>query len=371
MTSWKEGGRFLKRALSAPMLVAVRATRATERPSLSVAEHLVSHPRFPVIDVHRHLNGPFDGGWSKRSAAQLAQQLDRARIERIVDLDGGTGAALDAEVRKFRALEDRVAVLAGVDYELVAASDGFGLAMASELRRAHDIGAKGLKVWKTLGLHARDRSGRLVGLDDERLDPLWAMAAELALPVVIHVADPRAFFDPLTRSNERWEELRLHPEWHYQPTRPRGDTGHRGFPSHAELIEQFGTLLGRHPDTTFIGSHMAGCVEDLRLAASLLDDHPNLFVDVSARVAELGRQPYSAHDFIVRYADRVLFGTDHGDDRAYGAYYRLLETRDEYFEYEPGGPQLNGRWRIYGLGLPDDVLERVYHLNARRLIWPT
>jgi predicted TIM-barrel fold metal-dependent hydrolase len=350
------------------MLAAFRAARSPERSSLSVPEHVVSQPRYRPVDVHRHMNGPFSGGWDDRSAADLERQLDRAGIERIVDLDGGTGRALDREVERFRSLGDRVAVFAGIDYQLIATSDDFGQAMATVLQRSKDAGARGLKVWKTLGLHARDGAGRLVAIDDERLDPLWDSAATMELPVLIHVADPRAFFDRLTRSNERWEELRLHPEWHYWPTRPRGQLEHPGYPAYDELIEQFRAVLRRHPQTTFIGSHVAGCAEDLGLAASMLDEHPNLVVDISARIAELGRQPYSARDFIVRFADRVLFGSDQGDERAYGSYYRLLETRDEYFEYGGRVPQ-NGRWRIYGLDLPDDVLERVYSLNAKRIVW--
>jgi predicted TIM-barrel fold metal-dependent hydrolase len=250
-------------------------------------------------------------------------------------------------------------------------SDRFGLEMAEELRRSKDAGAMGLKVWKTLGLHARDSRGRLVAIDDERLDVLWATAGELGLPVMIHVADPRAFFERVTRSNERRDELRLHPEWHYLPVRPRGRADHPGFPAHDELIEQFRSVLRRHPQTTFIGAHVAGVAEDLRLVAAMLEEHPNLVIDISARIAELGRQPYSARDLVQHFTDRVLFGVDRVDAQAYSLYYRFLETLDEYFEYGMGRMPPNGRWRVYGLGLPEPVLEQVYRGNAMRVIWAT
>lgn len=352
------------------MLAGLRLTMPPARSLLSVPETRISRARFPVIDAHDHLRGPFSGDWAQASAAQLERFLDGAGIERTVDLDGGTGQALEQEIQRFRSLGDRVAVFAGLDYPQISKSDGFGQSFASGVRRSKDAGARGLKVWKTLGLHERDRQGRLVALDDERLTPLWEAAGDVGLPVTIHVADPRAFFEPLTRSNERWEELRLHPEWHHWPPRPMGRSDHPGYPTHDELMGQFRTVLGRHPGTTFIGAHLAGCAEDLGLVAAMLEQHVNLVVDISARISELGRQPYSAHDFMVRFADRVLFGSDQVDARGYRLYYRLLETRDEYFDYGATRIPQNGRWRVYGLDLPDDVLEKVYRLNSLRIIWP-
>jgi predicted TIM-barrel fold metal-dependent hydrolase len=346
-----------------------RLTSTPEQPALTVAEHHPTRPRFPAIDAHAHLRGTFAFGWETRPAAELGELLDAVGAERIVDLNGEYGSRLEAELERFRSLGDRVAIFAGIEYELVGTTDDFGERMAQEARRSKDAGAMGLKVWKTLGLHARDRRGRLVGIDDERMDPLWAAAAELGLPVMIHVADPRAFFQKLTRSNERRDELRLHPEWRYWPLRPRGDAAHPAFPAHDELIEQFRAVLARHPGTTFIGAHVAGAAEDLGLVGDMLQAHPNLVIDISARIAELGRQPYSARDLVLRFSDRVLFGVDRVDRRAYELYYRLLETQDEYFEYGLGRTPENGRWRIYGLGLPDDVLEQVYYRNAMRVIW--
>ncbi len=362
-------GRMWRRAASLAMIGATRVATSPRRSSLSVPQHDVARPRFAAIDAHDHLRGPFSAGWGDRSAGDLERLLDASGVERIVDLDGEFGHPLELELERFRGLGDRVAVFAAIDYGLIGATDDFGQRMADELRRSADAGARGLKVWKTLGLHARDGRGDLVPIDDERLDPLWDAAAEVRLPIMIHVADPMAFFEPLRRTNERWEELRMHPEWHYWPPRPRGHRDHPRFPSHQELLDQFRSVLRGHPQTTFIGAHLAGAAEDLGVVGEMLDEHANLFVDISARIAEIGRQPYSAHDLFVRHADRVLFGSDHAGAETYSNYFRLLETRDEYFEYGGGPRPLNGNWRIYGLGLPDHVLEQIYHRNARRIIW--
>jgi predicted TIM-barrel fold metal-dependent hydrolase len=361
--------RVVRRIRTLAILGFRHLTSAPEEPGLSLTEHHLTRPRFPVIDSHSHLRGTFAHGWENRSAAELATLLDAVGVERIVDLNGEFGARLAAERQRFSSLGERVGVFAGIDYGLIAATDAFGARMADEARRSKDAGAVGLKVWKTLGLHARDGRGRLVGIDDERMDPLWAAAAELDMPVMIHVADPRAFFRKMTRSNERRDELRLHPEWRYWPPRPAGNATHSGFPAHHELIEQFRAVLRRHPAATFIGAHVAGVAEDLKLVGEMLEEHPNLMIDTSARISELGRQPYSARALILRFPERVLFGVDHVDRRAYELSFRFFETHDEYFEYAATRLPQNGRWRIYGLGLPDEVLEQVYRRNALRLIW--
>ncbi|HET7095708.1 MAG TPA: amidohydrolase family protein, partial [Thermomicrobiales bacterium] len=175
---------------------------------------------------------------------------------------------------------------------------------------------------------------------------------------------------PLDRFNERYEELRRHPDWHFWPTRPAGDLAHPDFPSFDEVIGQFRSLLQRHPRTTFIGAHVGCYAENLAWVGATLDACPNFYVDPSARIAELGRQPYTARDFFIRYQDRILFGTDHAPAvETYRLYYRFLETRDEYFAYSPKPTPGSGRWRIYGLGLPNDVLRKVYRDNARRVVF--
>jgi predicted TIM-barrel fold metal-dependent hydrolase len=186
---------------------------------------------------------------------------------------------------------------------------------------------------------------------------------------MIHVADPIAFFEPLDEHNERWEELSAHPDWHFWPPQVDGEPDSPGFPRFDDIIEAFDRLLGRHPDTTFIGAHVGCAAEDLARVSSMLQRHSNLSVDISARIAELGRQPYSAREFITAHADRVLFGTDEGYDPAmYRIHYRFLETKDESFDYSLDEPPPQGRWQIHGLGLPEDVLRKVYAGNAQRLI---
>ena len=331
-----------------------------------------ARPAFPAIDAHNHLGPtPFSDGWGRRSAAELARALDASNIAAIVDLDGGWGDPLRREVERWAPLGDRVAVFSGLDYTMWAEEPHFGDVEAARLRDAAAAGARGLKVWKHLGLRARDSTGRLVAVDDARLDPLWAAAGELRLPVTIHVADPIAFFEPLDGNNERYEELRANPDWHFWPPRDRSDPETSGFPGFDELIDGLEAVIDRHPRTTFIGAHVGCAAEDLGRVDKMLARYPNWNVDLAARIAELGRQPYAARDFIIRWADRILFGTDAAPDpAAWSVYARFLETRDESFAYDPdGGPGSQGRWRIHGLGLPEDVLRAIYADNARRLIF--
>ena len=340
------------------------------RSSLRVPAHEVRSPRFPVVDAHNHLGSPFGGDWPTRSPGELIATLDESGIEMVVDLDGGQGEALSAEIERWQVpYPDRVAVFAGLDYDGWAVDPAFGETEAARLRDAAARGARGLKVWKLLGLRARDPDGRLVDVDDARLDPLWSTAADLGLPVVIHIADPIAFFEPLDPHNERWEELLANPDWHFWPTRPIEMRGAPGFPPFDALLGAFGRLLGRHPRTTFVGAHVGCAAEDLALVGRLLDEHPNLNVDIAARLGELGRQPYSSRAFFLRYADRILFGMDMAPDPdGYAIHYRFLETFDESFDYDTEPVPGQGRWQIHGIGLPDDVLRKVYRDNTRRIL---
>jgi predicted TIM-barrel fold metal-dependent hydrolase len=340
------------------------------RSALRLPGHELLRPRLPVVDAHNHLGAEFGGEWSERSAAELLATLDEAGVEALVDLDGGFGAALSRAVDRWQArAPERLSVFAGLNYAGWPTDAGFGETEAVRLRDSAARGARGLKVWKLLGLRARDPSGRLVTVDDERLDPLWSTAAELDLPVVIHIADPIAFFEPLDGANERFEELSEHPDWHFWPTRPADRPDAPGFPTFDELLGGFDRLLGRHPRTTFVGAHVGCAAEDLGLVSRMLDAHPNLSVDIAARIGELGRQPYTARSFFVRHAARILFGTDAAADPAvYRLHYRFLETWDESFDYGIGDIPGQGRWQIHGLGLPDDVLRAVYRDNARRVL---
>jgi predicted TIM-barrel fold metal-dependent hydrolase len=233
------------------------------------------------------------------------------------------------------------------------------------------MGAKGLKVLKTLGLYLRENvtTGALVKVDDHRFDPMWESCGALKMPVAIHTSDPEAFFLPTDRFNERQEELSAHPDWSFHG---------RDFPSNRELHEARLRVVARHPRTTFIALHV-GNAEDLRWVGEWLDRYPNLYVEIGARIGELGRQPRLARKFFDKYQDRILFGTDavpYGvetpqqifGEQLYEIYYRFLETEDEYFDYAPAPIPPQGRWKIYGLGLPDGILKKVYHQNAARLL---
>jgi len=342
------------------------------RSQVRTAVSHVPRPRFPAIDAHNHLGSAFGGDWVSRSPGELAEALDAAGIEAIVDLDGGWGDDLRREIDRWqRPLAGRVAVFAGLDYEGWVGDPAFGETEAARLRDGVVAGARGLKVWKTLGLRARGPDGRLVAVDDVRLDPLWATAAELGIPVTIHVADPIAFFDPLDETNERWEELQEHPDWHFWPPRPAGRPDQPGFPPLEELLDGLEAVVARHPSTTFIGAHVGCAAEDLSRVDRMLAAYPNWNVDIAARIAELGRQPRRTRELFERWPDRILFGVDSGPDPAfYAVHYRFLETTDESFAYDvdEDAPPTQGRWAIHGLGLPDDVLRQVYRDNARRLI---
>ena len=323
----------------------------------------VDRPRFPVIDAHNHLAEPFGGGWDQRPLPELLDTLDAAGVVAYVDLDGGWGEeTLQRHLDLFKsAAPERFQVFGGVDWsQWPAHGDRFGEWAATRLRRQAGWGAQGLKIWKPLGLHVRDQHDRLVAVDDPRLDPIWATAGELGLPVLVHVADPVAFFDPLTPENERWEELHAHPDWHF-PSPP--------FPSFLSIVEGLAAVVARHPATTFIGAHVGCYAENLAWVGALLHRCPNFYVDISARVGELGRQPYTARRFFIEFADRILLGSDFGPWlEGYRSYYRFLETDDEYFSYVPADPPPQGRWYAYGLYLPDDVLRHVYHENAIRVL---
>jgi predicted TIM-barrel fold metal-dependent hydrolase len=338
--------------------------------SLRVKTHAVDRPRFAVVDAHAHLRGTIGARWSSYSSEDLIDALDAAGIAATVALDGGYGEALAAEITRLQAPNPRrVAVFANINYGTLSQRTDFGAVEAERLVASVRAGARGLKIWKTLGLSIRDADNDLIGIDDVRLSPLWDAAADLRVPVLIHFADPAAFFEPLTFANERWLELQLHPDWHQYPSRKTGDRSDSRPPSFEELHEQFAALLRRHPATTFIGAHMASSAEDLARVGRLLEEHPNLYVDTSARLNELGRQPYTSRELLLRFQDRVLFGTDTGPDiEVCRLHYQYFETPAEYVPYGPSASPHQGNWRIYGVDLPDDALQKIYRENAMRLI---
>jgi predicted TIM-barrel fold metal-dependent hydrolase len=325
-------------------------------PALVTPVTEIDRARFPAVDVHCH--------WTlDRDPAALLAAMDERNVRRAVNLSGGGGDDLDAMLARFHAAAPgRLIVFCNIDFAR-AAEPGFGEAMAAFLADAKARGVRGLKVFKSLGLTVRDDTGALVAVDDPRLDPIWDACGRLGLPVLIHTADPVAFFAPVDETNERWMQLKRHPDWSFHG---------KAFPARDELLAQRNRVMRRHPDTMFIGAHVGGNAEDLAACARVLDEHPNFFVDISGRVAELGRQPYAARRFFLAYPDRILFGTDRypgrPDQPRERIYFRFLETGDEHFRYYDHPFPPAGDWRIHGLFLPDEVLRKVYHENADRLL---
>jgi len=310
----------------------------------------VLRPKFPVIDYHNHLDAlePDD----------VLRVMDECGIERVVNITMRTGEAALRIIDKFqKASAKRFSTYGWMDWSDLT-SPGFFRRTVDRLEQFVERGACGLKLWKDLGTSIREENGSLLRIDDERLAPLFDKAAELSVPIMFHIADPDAFFQPIDNHNERYEELAAHPEWSF----------HGSYFSKAELLAQRDRVFARHPKTTFVGAHVAEHPEDLAYVSRLLDANTNLHVDIGARCAELGRQPYTAREFFLRYSDRILFGTDLIPEvKMYRLHFRFLETRDEYFEY-PSHASRQGRWNIYGLFLPDDVLRRVYRENALALL---
>ena len=329
------------------------------RSMLKVKQTKVDKPKFVAIDSHNHLGGGAKLLTKKRVKHYLTE-MDAAGVETVVNLDGGWGqrlketlAALD-EAHPGRFLTFALINWKGID------DDGWSEREAKRLEESFKAGAKGLKIHKRLGLTVRYKDGRLVPVDDPKLDPIWEMCAKYKRPVMIHSSDPAAFFTPLDKNNERWHELNEHPGWLFY-----GDK----FPSRDEVLAQRNRMIAKHPNTTYLCAHMGNNPEDLETVGRWLDLYPNMYVDIDARISELGRQPYTARKFFLKYKDRILFGTDTTPKReAFRINYRFLETDDEYFDCRESH-HLQGFWMIYGVFLPDDVLEKIYRTNAEKVLY--
>ncbi len=339
------------------------------RSMLKTEQHLLQRAKFPVVDVHTHFRYRL-----KHSAEQLdefVRLMDRHQIAVCVSLDGTLGEGFD-EHRKYlwSKYHDRFVIFANIDWQGSGSADDpatwdcqrpdFARRTAQALEEAKRNGASGLKIFKSLGLTYRNPDGSLIEIDDPRWDLIWSTCGRLGMPVLMHIADPAAFFLPIDETNERWEELHRHPDWSFH-----GDK----FPSREHLLAARNRVIEKHPQTRFIGAHIANNPEDLKAVAQWLDRYPNLYVELASRIGELGRQPYTARRFLLKYSDRILFGTDGPwPEERIKLYWRFLETFDEYFPYseKPFPPQ--GFWNIYGVGLPDDVLRKVYFENAARIV---
>lgn len=368
-------------AVQPPVPKALDLSDYEPKSMLQVKETNVERARFPVIDIHTHIT------FSKNSVndvplaaerqylappSELLPVMDRRNVQAMVNLTGGFGDGLkDAIARYDNAFPGRFYTFTEPWYSRLLEPD-YPRFQASAIGDAHTAGARGLKILKTLGLYLRQNitSGKLVRIDDPRFDPMWDACGQLKMPVAIHISDPLAFFTPTDKYNERYEELNNHPDWSFYG---------KDFPSNAELLEARNRVIARHPKTQFIVLHFGNFAEDLGNVSQNMDRFPNMSVEMAARIGELGRQPRTAGKFFDLYQDRILFGTDavpHGDDtpqqifgdQLYKIYYRFLETDDEYFDYAPARIPPQGRWRIYGLGLSESILRKVYYDNAARLL---
>jgi predicted TIM-barrel fold metal-dependent hydrolase len=324
----------------------------------------VPRPAVPCVDVHNHLGRWLSGtgGWLVEDVPALLGLLDAHDVRTVVNLDGRWGAELDANLERYdRAHPGRFVTFAQLDWAALTADDPTR-ALRAQLDDAARRGARGLKVWKDLGLTHRDATGALVLPDDARLTPVFARAGELGLPVLIHTADPVAFFDPLDRHNERLDELGHQPDWWF---------GDDTTPTFDRLIRALEALVASTPGTTYIGAHVGCYAENLAWVGSMFDRYPNFHADIGGRIAELGRTPRGFRTLVAAHPDRVLFGTDAypPTGAAYELAFRFLETEDEAFDYAPGEavpPQ--GRWQIGAAALPEEVLPGLYAGNARRIL---
>jgi hypothetical protein len=342
---------------------------------LHVKETPVARARFPVIDFHSHVSPRPNSKRASVPPAELVPVMDAVNLRTMVNLTGGSGEALAATIKNFdRAFPGRFVSMTEPAWTR-ASEPGYATWQGAEIASAKSAGAVGLKVLKTLGLYLRDGgpTGTLVKVDDRRFDPMWDACGRLKMPVAMHVGDPEAFFLPTDRFNERYEELSAHPDWSFFG---------RDFPAFKEILAARDRVFARHSDTTFVALHVGHFAENLQAVGEMLDRFPNVHLEIGARIGELGRQPRTAARFFDKYQDRILFGTDavplgtetpqqvFGED-LYRIYYRFLETEDEYFDYAPSRVPPQGRWRIYGLGLPEPILRKVYHQNAERVLGRT
>jgi predicted TIM-barrel fold metal-dependent hydrolase len=343
---------------------------------LHVRETIVPRSRYPVIDIHTHLT------WvdtlvkvpkivNNASPEEILPVMDRKNIRTMVNLTGGCGPALDEVIQYWHTPNPRRFLVFTQPWFGRIRESGYSKMQADEIERARKVGARGIKVLKTLGLGLRENvtTGKLIKVDDPRFDTMWEAAAANKMPVAIHTSDPEAFFLPIDRFNERYEELVAHPDWSFYD---------KDFPSDRELQEARLRVIQRHPRTQFIVLHV-GDSENLAYVSQAMDRYPNMSVEFGARIGELGRQPRATRKFFDKYQDRILFGTDAVPkgvetpqqifgEYLYEIYYRFLETEDEYFNYAPARTPPQGRWRIYGLGLPDAILRKIYYDNAARLL---
>ena len=330
---------------------------------LIVKQTRLTQAKFPVVDAHTHFG--FKLNRDQEALQAYVDSMDRQNIAISVSLDSKLGSE-EEHLEFLKPHADRFLSFAHIDFmgsgdrekpaTWACNQPGFVRLTCEQLKIARGKGICGLKFFKSFGLEVKKHDGTLYAIDDPIWFPIWQTCGELGLPIIIHTADPMAFFDPIGPDNERFEELLRHPDWSFH-----GDQ----FPAREELLEARNKVIARFKQTKFIGAHVANSSEDLATVGRWLDEFPNLTVEIASRIAELGRQPFTARAFFQKYQDRILFGTDGPWSEVRLEYYwRFLETNDEYFPYSEKHPQPQGFWNIYGLGLSDSVLQKIYFRNA-------
>lgn len=353
---------LLVRALFSNFVLAISAQVFAQQQTLTIEEyepkstlvtkeHKIERAKFPFVDIHSHHNSP-----KPEEVDKLVREMDSINMRVMVNLSGGTGEVLKQTVAVMKGrYPDRFIVFANLNFNDLN-EPGYGKRAAARLAEDVKNGAQGLKIFKNLGMDLKYKDGRRVHVDDPELDPIWAKCGELGLPVLIHIAEPAVFFEPIDRFNERWLELKQFPNRARPPER---------YPTFETLMTERNNLFAKHPKTNFVVAHLGWHGNDLERLGKLFDTYPNVYVDNAAVLAELGRQPYASHDFHIKYQDRIVFGKDIYNVEEYKMYFRAMETRDEYIEYYR---KRHAFWRIYGFDLPDEVLKKVYYKNALRLI---
>jgi predicted TIM-barrel fold metal-dependent hydrolase len=354
---------------TAPSSVA-SGSSAERTASLVVAQSKISGACFPVVDVHTHFF--IKGKHDQQLLDRYVEIMDRNRIAVSISLDGQLGNQLQTHTNYlWTKYPDRFAIFANIDFRgrgieddpssWVCNQDAFVFESVAALRAQVKQGnICGLKFFKDFGLRWKNADGSLIRIDDPRWDPIWEVCGELGIPILMHTADPSAFFRPLDESNERIGELRSRPEWAFVGP---------DFPLRESLHQARNRVIAKHPKTIFIAAHFGNDAENLSELSEWLDEYPNLYVEFSSRINELGRQPYTARRFFEKHQDRILLGTDGPfPEQRLVIYWRFLETFDEYFHYSEKSPPPQGDWRIYGIGLSPQILEKVYSINACRII---
>jgi predicted TIM-barrel fold metal-dependent hydrolase len=332
-----------------PELKPPTITEYKPKSQLVAPQHPVPRAKYPVIDIHSHQPTPISAAEYDR--VMTGMQANNLQI--LVNLSGSSGDRLRQGVDALRAskYKDRMVLFANVSSGNVG--PGFGAKAATQLEADLKAGAVGLKIFKDLGMFDRKANGSRLPVDDPELDAIWETCARLNVPVLIHIAEPPAFFEPLDYNNERWLELALY-----------ADRRHQDGVRFEQLMTERNNMIRKHPNTKFILAHFGWHANDLARAGKLLDQNPNVFYDVAAVLYDFGRQPRAAHDFFIKYQDRILFGKDSYQPDEYPYYWRVFETNDEYFDYYR---DYHAFWKLYGIGLPDQVLKKLYYQNALRL----